>query len=101
MLVFSIALIIGYSNAQQWAWKGSFYYYGLYLFGKIGGLIISAIYINRILEVTSILEYGEVQPLPISPEFVISLGAITILVQSIIIFFILRSVYKNKDYFKN
>lgn len=101
ILILSLALIFGYGNEQKWAFKGTFVYYGVYLLGSIIGVIIGALNIDKTIAVSSILKYGEIRPLPFPSEVIIYIGIVTIIIQAVIILFILKSVYQNKEYFKN
>tara|TARA_Y100000034_G_C6600123_1_gene261039 strand:- start:71 stop:532 length:462 start_codon:yes stop_codon:yes gene_type:complete len=100
MFIFSIALIVGYSSRQKWAWKGTFYYYGFYLFGSLGGLVIGLFYPEKVMEAASLIKYGEIQAAPYGNEMLIYLGIGALVVQLIIVYFICKRVYVNKDYFK-
>ncbi|MBI2548853.1 hypothetical protein HYW21_05880 [Candidatus Woesearchaeota archaeon] len=99
--IFSLALVVGYFSAKQWAWEATFYYYGIYFVGQIISLVYGIFHPEKLAELTSMLRYGDVRPLPFPPEFFVYVTLAVTTIQTTIVFFILRAVYKNKEYFRN
>jgi hypothetical protein len=101
LVLFSIVLLVGYFRRTHLAWIMTFYYYGLFMVAKVGALVISSINMENMIKYTSMTLYGEIRPFPFPPQMIINLSFFIIIIQAIVVYFILRAVQKNKDYFEN
>jgi len=100
LLLFSLVLIYGYLKAKKWTLKGTVYFYGIYIIGQLIGLIISFFYSKEIIDIASISRYGEIRPYSFPQQSIFWIGLISIVLQCVIIYFILRWLYNNKRYFR-
>lgn len=101
MLAISIFLFYGYFKAKKWAYKSTFYYYGAYFIGRFAGLFIAATKFDKVMEIASIIKYGEIRPNPITLGGFVWIFVVVTLIQLLISYFALRSLYRNRDYFTN
>ena len=101
LLLAAAILIYGLFKAKKWAWNLTFIIYAVYLLGKIIGVILGYVYFDEVMEMSSILKYGEIRQIDIPKELTLIIGSVAVFVQGLIITIICWFHYKAKPYFKN
>jgi hypothetical protein len=99
-LASSLVVEYGLFKRKKWAWEGVFLVYIIYFFDKIVGYILGLVMFKEGMALTSMLKYGGVRPEVISFESYAIIGMIILQLSAVIAYFILRSHYKAKQFFK-
>ena len=101
LLAMSIILFYGYLKAKKWAFKATFYFYILYFIGLFAGLYLLITRYEEFIKIATIIRYGEEEKMPFTFATSIGLAILSIAVKLFFVYFALRYLKKNRDYFRN
>lgn len=101
LFIFGVFVEWGLYSYKKWAWKAVFVLYGVYLSGKVFGYILGFMMYDKMLELASMIRYGEIRQLNIPFEWMVITSILALVSNGLITFFILRAHYKVKDHFQN
>ena len=100
LLVMSIYLFYGFLKAKRWAYSLTYYFYLIYFVGVFAGLYVGITHFDKVMEVASILKYGEIRPNPVTLQSFVWISSIMILIKVLISFFSCVHFIKKKNIFQ-
>lgn len=97
--ILAIYLVYGYLKRKNLAYKLTYLYYGIYLFGRLIAPFIGYFNFEKVMEMVSLVKYGEMRDLSvITPTFYLWTGLGVFIVNLVIVSLLLFFLRKKKDY---